>query len=458
MPKIITQEEYIKSAKKIHGDKYDYSKVNYKKNDEKIEIICNKHGSFFQEANAHKRGHGCKKCVDEKKFLTRSKFIKQANKVHKGKFDYSLTEFSKTHQTISIEIICPIHGKFFQRVRNHLRGDDCRKCAAVHRGLKQRITKEYFIQTAQKFHGNKYDYSKVQLSTSRDVVKIVCPTHGQFKQIAEVHYRHGCKKCGHLKAGKIQRLSLSEFIKKSNIKHKNKYDYSKVNYENSNTLVQISCPIHGEFKQTPKLHMRGRGCIFCGGSKPHTNKSFIKEAKYVHKNKYDYTKVNYENSHSHIIIICPKHGEFNQTPTGHLSGAGCSKCTNKSEGRIAELLVKKNIVYREFIIEMKKCDFYLPELNLIIERDGEQHYKDSQIRGAKLLVGEQQENDKFKTKLAKDAGFKIARIPYWLTKKEEEIEIENILAGKPTYPDVPDLSQEDTKPRPKVNYEKSNEK
>jgi hypothetical protein len=54
--------------------------------------------------------------------------------------------------------------------------------------------------------------------------------------------------------------------------------------------------------------------------------------------------------------------------------------------------------------------------------------------------------------MAKDAGFKIARIPYWLTKKEEEIEIENILAGKPTYPEVPDLKQEKTRPKPKKNF------
>ena len=451
MAKKITQEEYIKSAKKIHGNKYDYSRVNYEGNDKKIEIICKKHGSFFQEANSHKRGNGCKQCADEQKYLTRSKFIKQANKIHKGKFDYSLAEFSKTHRTTSIKIICPIHGKFSQRVRNHLRGDDCRKCAALQRGLKQRLTKEHFIQKAQKLHRNKYDYSKVQLSKSEDVVKIICPIHGEFKQIAQVHYRHGCKKCGQLKAANIRRLSLSAFIKKSKIKHKNKYDYSKVNYKNENEYVLISCPIHGEFKQTPKLHMRGRGCSLCGGSNPHTTKSFIKEAKNVHGEKYDYTKVNYKNAHSHLIIICPQHGEFNQTPTGHLSGAGCSKCINKSEGRIAELLVKKNIVYREFIIEMKKYDFYLPELNLIIERDGEQHYRDCQIKGAKLLVIEQHENDTFKTQLAQENGYKIARVPYWLTPEEEEIEIDNILAGKPTYPDVPDLEQEKTKPKPVRN-------
>ena len=91
---------------------------------------------------------------------------------------------------------------------------------------------------------------------------------------------------------------------------------------------------------------------------------------------------------------------------------------------------------------------------MLIERDGEQHYRNN----VKLFkdwqedyLKKQQENDAYKTKLAKDNGFKIARLPYWLTAEEEEIEIEHILAGKPTYPDVPDLAQENTKPRPKVN-------
>ena len=102
-------------------------------------------------------------------------------------------------------------------------------------------------------------------------------------------------------------------------------------------------------------------------------------------------------------------------------------------------------------ISNKRYDFYLPDFNLLIERDGEQHYQEHRLFN-KISLKENIVNDKYKTKLAKDAGFKITRIPYWLTKKEEEIEIENILAGKPTYPDVPDLRQEKTKPRPVKNF------
>ena len=204
--------------------------------------------------------------------------------------------------------------------------------------------------------------------------------------------------------------------------------------------------------------MRGNGCLKCGiikvsDKRRNDTKGFIKKAKEIHGNIYDYSKSKYgKNNEQKIIITCDKHGDFKQAPVKHLSGSGCPKCQKKHEGRIAEYLMKSNIVYREFSLENKRYDFYLPDFNILIERDGQQHYRNSQIQGAKINIQEQKKNDKLKTKLAKDNGFKIARIPYWLTKKEEEIEIENILVGKPTYPDVPDLKQEKTKPRPKKNY------
>ena len=96
----------------------------------------------------------------------------------------------------------------------------------------------------------------------------------------------------------------------------------------------------------------------------------------------------------------------------------------------------------------------LPDLKLIIERDGEQHYKDVSLfsRNDKNYLGKQIKNDSYKTKIAKAEGYKINRIPFWLSEKEVKLEIENILAGKPTYPDVPDLKQGKTRPKPKKNF------
>ena len=162
----------------------------------------------------------------------------------------------------------------------------------------------------------------------------------------------------------------------------------------------------------------------------------------------------YKNGTSKVIISCTLHGDFLQLPQKHLAGQGCPKCQYKGEGRLAEIFKTKSIFYREFKIENKFYDFYLPEYNLLIERDGQQHYSEERNfsklvkMNPKDYLKEQQKNDKLKTKLAKKEGYKIARIPYWLNKEEEEIEIDNILAGKPTYPDVPDLKQEKTKPRP----------
>ena len=122
---------------------------------------------------------------------------------------------------------------------------------------------------------------------------------------------------------------------------------------------------------------------------------------------------------------------------------------NKKEGELAILLDELGIVHRQYKIKNKRYDFYLPEFNILIERDGEQHYRGYFQDSSKLHNLEyQQNNDKFKTELALNNGYKIYRIPYWLKGEDIKKEIKNILNHKPTYPDVPDLNQEISKPLP----------
>tara|TARA_B100001989_G_C24103872_1_gene253020 strand:- start:105 stop:485 length:381 start_codon:yes stop_codon:yes gene_type:complete len=123
---------------------------------------------------------------------------------------------------------------------------------------------------------------------------------------------------------------------------------------------------------------------------------------------------------------------------------------NKAEGKLADYLNKLYIVHRRFWIGRKEYDFFLPDFNLIIERDGEQHYKENNLfsRGKRDYLLKQQKNDLLKTQLAKKKGYKIARIPYWLTDKEVKREVDNIISGKPSYPDVPNLDHERSKPKP----------
>lgn len=125
MSKKLTTEEFIRRAKEVHGDKYDYSKVEYVNNTTKIEVICSKHGSFFTQPSSILNGHGCPSCSVRKK-LTKNEFIERAKKVHNGKYDYSKVEYVNVFTDVLI--ICPIHGNFYQKPHGHLLGCGCKKC------------------------------------------------------------------------------------------------------------------------------------------------------------------------------------------------------------------------------------------------------------------------------------------------------------------------------------------
>lgn len=124
-----------------------------------------------------------------------------------------------------------------------------------------------------------------------------------------------------------KKLTQEEFIQRAHVAHGQKYNYTKTKYVNSMTHVIITCPIHGDFLQNPDSHTRGIGCPYCAG-KCITTESFIAQAREVHGDKYNYSKVIYKNAKTKICIICPEHGEFRQAPTGHLMGRGCPKCGN----------------------------------------------------------------------------------------------------------------------------------
>jgi len=127
-----------------------------------------------------------------------------------------------------------------------------------------------------------------------------------------------------------QKLTREIFIKRSNIIHKNKYDYSKVEYKNSHTKVTIICPIenHGDFLVTPSHHMNSQtGCCKCSGNHKYTTLEYIAEVTKIHGDKYDYSKTIYVNAHSKIKVICPIHGDFVQNPQCHRSGQGCPECS-----------------------------------------------------------------------------------------------------------------------------------
>lgn len=253
----LTNETFIKKAKLVHGDKYDYSKVEYKKSNEKVCIICPKHGEFWQKPAEHLVGYGCAKCANNVSPTTED-WIERAKKVHNGKYDYSKVNY--VNNTTKVCIICPEHGEFWQVPKNHLKGQGCPKCGHQKNSLIGRMTLDEFINRANKIHKGKYNYSKVEYVNSYTKVCIICLEHGEFWQRPSKHLcGQGCSVCAGVKRG-----DTNAFVKKANEVHKEKYDYSKTIYVNAREKLCITCPQHGDFWQKSNDHLFGHGCPICG--------------------------------------------------------------------------------------------------------------------------------------------------------------------------------------------------
>jgi Zn finger protein HypA/HybF involved in hydrogenase expression len=204
-------EKFIKKANTRHGNKYDYSKVEYINSKSKVTIICPEHGEFYQPPGKHVFGWGCKKCGINKRAKFRTKntttFIEEANKVHNFKFDYSEVKYINGKKKVNIK--CKKGHEFEQTPNSHLRGIGCPIC----KGNKIRITQNEFIERLLNVHHDLYDFSKVQYKTFREKVNVVCKEHGDFKiKAASLLEGQGCPKCKYWKSeSKLYKRILKTF-------------------------------------------------------------------------------------------------------------------------------------------------------------------------------------------------------------------------------------------------------
>ena len=261
MSKKLTTEEFITKSKSFHGDKYSYEKTIYSGNKTKVTITCPIHGDFEQLPGNHYR-YSCIKCAgcDTK---TTQEFIKEAMFLHSNKYDYSKTVYLSGRKNINI--ICPKHGVFTQRASVHLEGRGCSKCGIEKVQEINLDTLQDYLAKAISVHGTRYCYNSVVYTNSNTKVIITCPTHGDFEQTPSAHLQgQGCPQCGIDIAHEQAKLTLDDFVSRSKIIHKGKYEYSNVCYVNNATKVTITCPVHGDFKQIPGSHLRGCGCPGCG--------------------------------------------------------------------------------------------------------------------------------------------------------------------------------------------------
>ncbi len=183
------------------------------------------------------------------------------------------------------------------------------------------------------------------------------------------------------------RLNKEIFIDRSNSIHGNKYDYSKVEYKNHRTKVIITCPIHGDFEQTPKNHMNGQGCPECGKKyakewQKNDYNSFIKSSVERFGDIYDFPNIEneYKNSHSKITIKCKKcGGVFTKIACDHITSpfGGCQHCyASKSKPEIEIANFVKDMVDCEVctndrhLMKGNEIDIFVPSKLVAIEYNG----------------------------------------------------------------------------------------
>ena len=296
------------------------------------------------------------------------------NTIHDSKYKYTIEEYNNNKQSIDIQ--CYNGHLFKMSISQHLKGYGCPYCSGYKKDHKE-ILNEIMIT-----HKNKYGYPDFEYSKYSDFIKIICPEHGLFHQKLTYHRNgNGCPMCS-----KTIKKTNDEFISLCK-KIDNKLDYSKVNYVNNKTEVDIICPDHGLIKITPnliisKIKNNKYICSKCFSNEKRFNlflkkardkyndrfnyydfiddqtklkiedietsqiifqtpiyhikcdyfynkrntSDFILKSRSIHGDKYIYDESIYTGSKDKISIICRKHGKFDQISGNHLKGAGCPKC------------------------------------------------------------------------------------------------------------------------------------
>ena len=282
--------------------------------------------------------------------------------------------------------------------------------------MPKKMTLEEFIEKGISIHKNKYNYSKSVYFNRDTGLIIICNKHGEFIQKPRVHIqdRCGCPKCDPTSI-----LGNEKFIEKSIVKHGDKYDYSKVEYTKNNEKVKIICKEHGEFEQQAAAHLKGQGCPSCyTGNKKSNTKEFIEKSTLLHNGLYDYSLVEYKTKREKVKIICLDHGVFQQKASVHLSGHGCPICRNsKLEKYLRSKLVELNITFEQNK-RYDDCrnylplpfDFYLTDMNILIECDGIQHREAIEHFGGEERLKYQKLNDSIKDEYCIKNSIKLIRV------------------------------------------------
>jgi hypothetical protein len=238
------------------------------------------------------------------------------------------------------------------------------------------LTKETFVLRSIATHGDRYDYSLVEIHGQNTKVKIICDIHGEFWQRPADHMsRTGCPQCGlKAKSRNRRRWIPASFVHKAREIHGNRFRYDTSVFTGANGPVRYECPEHGWIDSTFSLHIYSKvGCSACSGKRKRTKEDFVSEAQSRHGIKYNYDMVQYINGHTHVSIVCPTHGVFSQTPLMHgRKGQGCPTCSAFGQSKLETQWLDQLRVPERLVRRDGYCfDGFDPDTNTVYEFYGD---------------------------------------------------------------------------------------
>jgi len=374
----ISHDEFIERSIGIYGNRYDYSETLYTDSSTPVILTCNKcKRRFTERPSSHtnatyldkmRNRDGCTICNSESR-NSKIYFINKSKEIHGDEYDYTLVREYEV-ALAKVEIIHKKCSKSFLQTKNaHTRGDGCPHCF---QDIKR--TTEQFVEDAQKLHGDDYDYSLVDykgLKVEVDIICNCCSEAFKEKPIKHLHtktkvYISHCPNC----YSYSRNLTTEEFIIKAKAIHGDKYDYSEVEYVNAKSVIKIKCnQCDNKFEQIPNAHLATRsnnmgGCLSCATKVGQVSVGERTIAEYLESCKIEYIQ------------------QYTD-----------SRCKYKSNGVL-------------------RFDFYIPELNLLIEYDGAQHFVAVDFFGGEESFKRTQIRDKIKNSWAKENGFNLVRFKY----------------------------------------------
>lgn len=425
------REDWLRRVNEKWKGLYDYSKVDYLNMVTPVTIHCNKHNlDFTQIPRQHLVHPGCPKCYSENFSSNTEEFIERAKRVHGDRYDYSKVKYERSDTPVTI--ICKVHGEFEQRPNNHLKGQNCPYCVGAKTvNTETRPHNPALAEKIMNFIKNEFPNEADNISVKYCVIgdspaTLHCKVHGDFIINPHTLFRKRtvgvCKKCSR----NNDKYKLA-FIEKSKKIHGDTIDYSKLDM--TDKKVKLRCKIHDEwFEQDKRNHLMYSGCKKCILEKASlTQDEFIAKSKDMHGDKYDYSKVNYINNRTPVTIICPEHGEFKQLPYEHTRGKGCNTCACSYGHKKADLFLnslginyEKEFRFKEYLY---RYDFYIPDVKLLIEIDGDLHRADGYTPSA---LEKRKALDKFKDDLAVANNMHLIRVDY-LTSRGADAMLEDLI-------------------------------